>query len=199
MVEEKESARWLSYQVCHYLVHDFSEECSSCRVPPDFYTKIWAVLERCQGLSVCGKLLSNSLTQEMTSGEMKFHLRCEAILNTILTPEFRQLVIEAIMLLTLMVDHNVGKYLGGVIRIEDIVHEANRVFLEDQRAEEKGASIKCCAGTSATHVCGSEGICNHFYDTAPSGNYGTMSYLVRGVIRVVDGIPLKGDMGCKVM
>ena len=95
----------MSHQVCYNLGVDFSEEYSSCRVPPDFYTKTWAVLERCQGLSVCGKVLSNSLTLEMTSGEMKFHLTCEAVLNTILTPEFRQLVVEAIMLLTLMVNY----------------------------------------------------------------------------------------------
>ena len=47
------------------------------RVPPDFYTKMWSLLERCQGISVGGKVLPNSLTHEMTSGEMKFHLRCE--------------------------------------------------------------------------------------------------------------------------
>ena len=172
---------------------------STCRVPPDFYTKMWSVLERCQGLSVGGQVLPNSLTQEMTSGEMKFHLRCETILNTIPTPEFRQLVVEAITLLTLMVDNNVAEYLRGVIRIEDIVHEANRAFLADQKASKGGLAKECCAGISEGNVCGSEGICNYFYDSAPSGNCGTMSYLVRGLCHVVDGIPSEGEMDCQVM
>ena len=189
----------MSEQVCDAFVLKFSELFSSCRVPPDFYTKMWAVLERCQGLSVGGQVLPNSLTQEMTSGEMKFHLRCETVLNTIPTPEFRQLVVEAITLLTLMVDYNVAEYLGGVIRIEDIVQEANSAFLEDQKATEGGLANMCCAGTEVRNVCGSEGICNYFYDSAPSGNCGTMSYLVRGVCSVVEGIPSTGNMDCSVM
>ena len=170
-----------------------------CRVPPDFYTKIWSVLERCQGLSVGGQVLPNSLTQEMTSGEMKFHLRCETMLNTIPEPEFRQLVVEAITVLILMVDCKVAQYLGGVIRIEDIVHEANRVFLEDQKTSEGGSAKKCCAGISVGNVCGSAGVCNYFYDSAPSGNFGTMSYLVRGMCSVLGEIPGQGDMDCNMM
>ena len=165
---------------------------SAYRVPPEFYTKMWTVLERCQGLSVGGQVLPNSLTQEMTSGEMKFHLRCETILNTIKTPEFRQLVVEAITLLTLMVDNDIAEYLRGVIRIDDIVHAANRAFLGDQKA------LKCCASAGAGKDCGREGICNYFYDSAPSGTYGTMSYLVQGLCCVVKGVPSQGYMDCKV-
>ena len=44
------------------------------RVPPMFYTKMWSLLEKCQGLLVQGRSLPQSVTQEMTSGEMKFHL-----------------------------------------------------------------------------------------------------------------------------
>ena len=36
-----------------------------------------------------GKMLPQSLTQEMTSGEMKFHLECEALLNLVPQPEYR--------------------------------------------------------------------------------------------------------------
>ena len=169
----------------------------NCRVPPDFYTKMWSLLERCQGISVGGQVLSNSLTHEMTSGEMKFHLRCETMLNIIPEPEFRQLVVEAIMILILIVEYNVVHHLGGVIKIEDIVQEANNIFLFDQR--ELGAARQCCAGNKTRSVCGSGGICNYFYDSAPSGNYGTMTYLVRAVCNVIGDIPTEGDIECNMM
>ena len=79
-----------------------------------------------------GKSLPQSLTQEMTSGEMKFHLECEALLTTVAQPDFRQLVVEAILVLILIVENNVVPYLGGMIVVENIVNTANTIFLEDQ-------------------------------------------------------------------
>ena len=57
------------------------------------------VVESCQGISVVSELLSNHTTHEMTAGEMKFHLRCETLLNAVKDPEFRSLVVESIMIL----------------------------------------------------------------------------------------------------
>ena len=169
-------------------------------MPPDFYTKMWSLLERCQGISVGGKVLPNSLTHEMTSGEMKFHLRCETMLNTVLEPEFRQLVVEAIMILTLIVEYNVVHHLTGVIKIEDIVREANMIFLSDQRELSNSAASKCCLRDKTVSNCGSGGICNFFYDSAPSGNFGTMTYLVRAVSNVIGDIPTDdGDIDCNTM
>ena len=68
----------------------------------------------------------------MTSGELKFALRVESVLNTIPQPEYRQLVVEALMVLTLVVEHNLSPYLGEVLEVEELVHTANRLFLEDQ-------------------------------------------------------------------
>lgn len=44
------------------------------RVPRDFYPRVWTVLERCQGLAIEGRVLPQSLTQEMTPNELKFAL-----------------------------------------------------------------------------------------------------------------------------
>ena len=120
---------------------------------------MWFLLERCQGISVGGKILPNSLTQEMTSGEMKFHLRCETILNKISQPEFRQLVVEAISILILLVENSVVHHLTGIVKIEDIVHEANKIFLEDQRGTEDGAAKRCCLNPNISEAdkCGSAG------------------------------------------
>ena len=91
------------------------------RVPAGFYTRLWAVLERCGGILVADQTLPTSLTQEMTSGEMKFHLTCESVLNLIPEPEFRQLVVEALLILVLAVEYSVVPHLGGTVRVEQIV------------------------------------------------------------------------------
>ena len=53
------------------------------RVPRDFYPRVWTVLERCQGIAIEGRVLPQSLTQEMTPNELKFALEVETALNTI--------------------------------------------------------------------------------------------------------------------
>lgn len=68
----------------------------------------------------------------MTPGELKFALAVETVLNTIPQPEYRQLVVEALMVLTLVTEHNAVVSLGGLIAVEHLVHKANAIFLEDQ-------------------------------------------------------------------
>jgi phosphorylase kinase alpha/beta subunit len=72
------------------------------------------------------------LTREMTAGELKFALQAEQVLNCVPQPEYRQLMVEALMVLTLLVEHDTIKTLGGIINIEQLVHRANQIFLEDQ-------------------------------------------------------------------
>lgn len=76
--------------------------------------------------------MPQNLTQEMTSGELKFALAVETVLNTIPQPEYRQLVVEALMVLTLVTEYNIVPSLGGLIEVEHLVHKANAIFLEDQ-------------------------------------------------------------------
>lgn len=87
---------------------------------------------QCQGLVIQGKILQPNLTQEMTSGELKFALAVETVLNSIPQPEYRQLVVEALMVLTLVVEHKVVNSLGGLMQVEELVHTANQIFLDDQ-------------------------------------------------------------------
>lgn len=68
----------------------------------------------------------------MTSGELKFALAVETALNSIPQPEYRQLMVEALMVLTLITEHNVVRCLGGIIPVDQIVHKANAIFLQDQ-------------------------------------------------------------------
>jgi phosphorylase kinase alpha/beta subunit len=177
------------------------------RVPRDFYPRVWTVLERCQGLAIEGRVLPQSLTQEMTPNELKFALEVETALNTIPQPEYRQLVVEALMVLTLVTEHNVSHSLGGIIYVEHLVHKANQLFLEDQRKVSGDATL-CCAKskdgskeTTATGqlLCGGAAyICQHLYDSAPSGSFGTMTYIAKAVACVFECLPKNGDVECTI-
>ncbi|GFT16270.1 probable phosphorylase b kinase regulatory subunit alpha [Nephila pilipes] len=167
------------------------------RVPRGFYPRIWSVLERCQGLSVEGKILNQQLTREMTPGELKFALEVETVLNSIPQPEYRQLMVEALMILTLLVEHDAVKTLGGIINVEHLVHKANQIFLEDQKHANGDATICCAAPTNENPCGGAAGICQHFYDSAPSGCYGTMTYLIRSVASTMDCLP-KQELDCTI-
>ncbi len=74
----------------------------------------------------------------MTAGEMKFALQVEMILNQIPQPEYRQLIVEAMMVMCLIVVHDIGcTSWNHVIAIDKMVHKANAIFVEEQ------VSTKC--------------------------------------------------------
>lgn len=160
------------------------------RVPMGFYPRAWKLLERCVGLSIEGKVLSQHLTKEMTQGELKFALEFEHVLNCIPQPEYRQLMVEAIMVLTLLAEHNVVTFINKVISVDGLVQHAYKVFLEDQKLCNGDATL-CCAtdGVPKSQCNKVANLCQHFYDSAPSGCYGTMTYLIKAVAMTVDDLP----------
>ncbi|KAM3625489.1 uncharacterized protein V6R79_012826 [Siganus canaliculatus] len=151
------------------------------RVPVGFYQKVWKILQKCHGLSIDGYVLPSSTTREMTAGEIKFAVQVESVLNHVPQPEYRQLLVETVMVLGLVADVDVDS-VGGIIHVERILHMANDLFLNDQKAH--SACDYFLEKDPAT------GICNFFYDSAPSGSYGTMTYLSKAVITYVqDSLP----------
>ncbi|XP_041280315.1 phosphorylase b kinase regulatory subunit alpha, skeletal muscle isoform isoform X2 [Onychostruthus taczanowskii] len=154
------------------------------RVPVGFYQKVWKVLQKCHGLSVEGFVLPSSTTREMTPGEMKFAVHVESVLNRVPQPEYRQLLVEAILVLTMLVDMEVHT-IGGIIAVEKILHIANDLFYEEQKA--LGADEHMLERDPST------GICSLLYDSAPSGRFGTMTYLSKSVaLYVYDFLPTDG-------
>uniref|UniRef100_A0A8C0UN77 Phosphorylase b kinase regulatory subunit n=1 Tax=Cyanistes caeruleus TaxID=156563 RepID=A0A8C0UN77_CYACU len=100
------------------------------RVPVGFYEKVWKILQKCHGLSIDGYVLPSSTTREMTPCEIKFAVHVESVLNHIPQPEYRQLLVEAILVLTFLSDIEVNS-IGGIIHVDRIVHMANDLFLQD--------------------------------------------------------------------
>lgn len=68
----------------------------------------------------------------MTSGELKFALTVEKILNRIPQPEYRQLMVEALMVVTLVSENEWKLDLKQPVHIDKVVHEANSLYLKDQ-------------------------------------------------------------------
>ncbi|XP_029390213.1 phosphorylase b kinase regulatory subunit alpha, skeletal muscle isoform isoform X5 [Mus pahari] len=101
------------------------------RVPIGFYQKVWKILQKCHGLSVEGFVLPSSTTREMTPGEIKFSVHVESVLNRVPQPEYRQLLVEAILVLTMLADIEIHS-IGSIIAVEKIVHIANDLFLQEQ-------------------------------------------------------------------
>uniref|UniRef100_A0A8C0PRY2 Phosphorylase b kinase regulatory subunit n=1 Tax=Canis lupus familiaris TaxID=9615 RepID=A0A8C0PRY2_CANLF len=146
------------------------------RVPVGFYQKVWKVLQKCHGLSVEGFVLPSSTTREMTPGEIKFSVHVESVLNRVPQPEYRQLLVEAILVLTMMADIEIHS-IGSIIAVEKIVHIANDLFLQEQKT--LGADDTMLAKDPAS------GICTLLYDSAPSGRFGTMTYLSKAAATYV--------------
>uniref|UniRef100_A0A3P9LFF6 Phosphorylase b kinase regulatory subunit n=1 Tax=Oryzias latipes TaxID=8090 RepID=A0A3P9LFF6_ORYLA len=146
------------------------------RVPMGFYQKVWRILQKCHGLSIDGYVLPSSTTREMTTGEIKFAVQVESVLNHVPQPEYRQLLVETVMVLGLVADIDVDN-IGGIIHVDRILHLANDLFLSDQKSH--------CASDYFLEKDPATGICNFFYDSAPSGSFGTMTYLSKAVVTYV--------------
>ncbi|XP_075691748.1 phosphorylase b kinase regulatory subunit alpha, skeletal muscle isoform isoform X2 [Rhinoderma darwinii] len=154
------------------------------RVPVGFYQKVWTILQKCHGLSIEGFVLPSSSTREMTPGELKFSAHVESVLNRVPLPEYRQLLVEAILVLTIFADVQI-KNVGGIIHVEKIVHIANDLFCQEQKA--------LGADDAMLKIDPETGICGLLYDSAPSGRFGTMTYLSKSVaITLQDSLPHGG-------
>lgn len=154
------------------------------RVPPEFYANLWDTLRMFpHGLSIDGIILGYGLTQEMTRKEIKFALQVEQVLNQIAEPEYRELIVEVLTLMgklkTLIMTE--PRIPHRHFEIEYIVQHANRLFV-DHNMEMYTIVLECCG---SGYPCDSaRGICKHFYDTAPAGEYGTAHYIIRSIFDI---------------
>lgn len=67
----------------------------------------------------------------MTPGEIKFAVHVETVLNRVPQPEYRQLLVEAILVLTLLAEVELES-IGSVVHVDKIVHMASEMFYHDQ-------------------------------------------------------------------
>lgn len=85
----------------------------------------------------------------MTAGELKFALRVESELNSLPDPEYRQLVVEVLMVSATLAAINPQQQLPGVIVVDEIIRHANDLFLKGQVWKD---DVCVCACISYLHV-----------------------------------------------
>ncbi|KAK0418134.1 hypothetical protein QR680_013390 [Steinernema hermaphroditum] len=170
------------------------------RVPADFYASVWdSVRMFPQGISINHINLHWGVTQEMTRREIKFALQVEQVLNQVAEPEYREMIVEALTLIG-----QLEKILKcpPVVRcdrsfeVDSVVVRANRLFVEHNvdslisslitpcvfQAKMDTIVMECCGDGNPCD--GAQGMCKHFYDSAPAGEFGTAHYMIRALMDI---------------
>ncbi|CAG5114210.1 Oidioi.mRNA.OKI2018_I69.chr2.g8274.t1.cds [Oikopleura dioica] len=113
----------------------------------------------------------------MTSSELKFALLVENTLNGIPEPERRQMVVEALSVLSMLASFQTKVNVEWIIDVDVILSLAEQFFREDQILEGIQSDV--------SH--------EDFYDSAPTGRFGTMAYLVRACTDILEKEAEQGE------
>ncbi|KAM3625289.1 uncharacterized protein V6R79_009664 [Siganus canaliculatus] len=153
------------------------------RTPLGFYDRVWQILERTpNGIMVAGTHLPQQPTlSDMTMYEMNFSLLVEDTLKNIVLPEYRQIIVELLMVVSIVLERNPELEFSEKVDLDSIVKEAFNDFQRD-RSRFEGAE--------------KQDNMEAFYNTPPMGKRGTSSYLTKAVmIQLLQGDvkPCKDD------
>ncbi|KAM7014746.1 phosphorylase b kinase regulatory subunit beta isoform 4-T4 [Tautogolabrus adspersus] len=153
------------------------------RTPLGFYDRVWQILERTpNGILVAGTHLPQQPTlSDMTMYEMNFSLLVEDTLKNIVLPEYRQIIVELLMVVSIVLERNPELEFSDRVDLDGLVKEAFTDFQRDR-----------------SHFEGMEkqDDMESFYNTPPVGKRGTSSYLTKAVmIQLLQGDvkPCKDD------
>ncbi|XP_027758669.1 phosphorylase b kinase regulatory subunit beta isoform X3 [Empidonax traillii] len=157
------------------------------RTPAGFYDRVWQILERTpNGLIVAGKFLPQQPTlSDMTMYEMNFSLLVEDMLQNIDQPQYRQIIVELLMVISVILERNPELEFQDKVDLDKVVQEAFHDFQKDHSSP-KGAE--------------SQNDMTAFYNTPPLGKKGTCSYLSKAVITLLlDGeVRASSDDPCTI-
>ncbi|XP_072320630.1 phosphorylase b kinase regulatory subunit beta isoform X1 [Eucyclogobius newberryi] len=153
------------------------------RVPLGFYDRVWQILERTpKGILASGTHLPQQPTlSDMTMYEMNFSLLVEDILKNIVLPEYRQIIVELLMVVSVILERNPELEFTEKVNLDGLVNEAFADFQKD-----RGGLVG---------VEKQDGM-ETFYNTPTVGQRGTSSYLTKAVmIQLLQGDvkPCKDD------
>lgn len=147
------------------------------RVPKDFYDRVWEILEKTPGgIKVAGYLLPQQPTQsDMTMYELNFSLLVEQMLSKIVDPAYRQLMVEAFMVVSTILDRNQELMFHQSVNMDKIIREAYDDFQQDLNQLEGREK------QDDMHI---------FFNTPPNVRGGTTAYIAKSVVRSL----LEGDL-----
>lgn len=111
------------------------------RLGKQFYKLVWELLEHTDAIIIGDKLdprnrlESKVVLSDMTSGEKAFELRIEHLLNKIIAPEYRQLTMEALIVLSHFTEQNPDLYIDDHVSFDVINGHAVRIAFLDYHPE----------------------------------------------------------------
>ncbi|WP_345978026.1 glycoside hydrolase family 15 protein [Sulfurimonas sp. HSL3-7] len=105
------------------------------RLSPLFYQDIWHMLQQCRGLVIGDKYnvqsrIGSEHTLASTAGEQNFERQIEALLQSIDTPDYRQLNIEALESLSRLLKQNPDINVDDDIILDVLIGHAVRIAWE---------------------------------------------------------------------
>ncbi|CAA6801026.1 MAG: Phosphorylase kinase alpha subunit [uncultured Thiotrichaceae bacterium] len=110
------------------------------RLPSNFYKDIWYLLRQCNALVIGDKYdvqsrLSTDVTSHTTAGERDFALRIDDLLQSIHSPEYRQLNIEAIVSLAWLFRQSDALHIEDDLVLDVLIGHAVRLTWERQHTD----------------------------------------------------------------
>lgn len=109
-----------------------------CRSPPNFHLKVWDVLSATEGLKV-GKsvILRQPILTDMSRSELAFSLLVEEALNKIHEPEYRQIIVELLRIVSTILSRNPEITFQKKFDLDDLVDQAIQMFSKDADVDER--------------------------------------------------------------
>ncbi|KFM76788.1 Phosphorylase b kinase regulatory subunit beta, partial [Stegodyphus mimosarum] len=145
-----------------------------CRVPKNFYDRVWDIMTRTtEGIIVEGYHLPQQPTlTEMTVYDLKFATEVEMFLSRVALPEYRQILVELIMVVYLILERNPELSFNTTIDMNKLVEEAFIMFQKDNAYDrEKDMTMFFDSPTTITASYLARAVMNHLLKCAPDQSY----------------------------
>nr|CAI5845347.1 unnamed protein product [Callosobruchus analis] len=113
-----------------------------CRVPASFYNQVWDVMTRTpHGIRVAGNVIPQQPTlSNMTKSELTFPLLVEEMLNNIQQPEYRQLTVELLTIVSTILCRNPELTFSQALDLEQLMNDAAHMYVKDHNLQEEEIS-----------------------------------------------------------
>ncbi|KAJ3379922.1 hypothetical protein HDU84_006316 [Entophlyctis sp. JEL0112] len=167
------------------------------RAPTEFYSRVWKILSKCQGIVIGREFLpSDPTVSERTPEELNFALQVESYLDVIRDPAERQICVECLMVISRMVERNPEIQINsGPLDLTKIIRDAIASFWVKWVSSKSSEIVTAFISSAESPALNPDGKNTSFeknerlarrlfFDLAQEGNEGTMSYLAKSSVRL---------------
>ncbi|XP_038067424.1 phosphorylase b kinase regulatory subunit beta-like [Patiria miniata] len=136
------------------------------RTPPNFYDKVWDIMARMpSGIIIADYFLPQQPTlSDMTRTDLNFALRIEEMFSRIAHPEYRQLMVELLTVISTILERNPELEFQSTVNTDALIKETFNLFKEHHASQGKTCDMQ------------------DFYNTPPIATHGTMSFLAKVIV-----------------